>query len=43
MKDKDDLKDLEKKIKALEEGKLKGEEATVLIDECVRDLAARGN
>jgi hypothetical protein len=43
MTEKSDLKDLEDKIKTLEDGKPAGEEAAALIDECVRDLAARGN
>lgn len=41
MKDKDDLKELEEKIKTLEDGKMGGEEAAALIDECVR-LAVHG-
>ena len=37
------LKDLEDKIKILEQGKLGGEEAAVLIDECVRLTATQGS
>lgn len=42
MKNSKDLNDLEDKIKTLEDGKLAGEEAAALIDECVRLAAAQG-
>lgn len=42
MTDLKDLKGLEDKIKALEDGKMSGEEAAALIEDCVRESAAQG-